>query len=569
VYAPPDLKPSQRRATRRAHALPPLAAVAAAAVAAVELLSALAPQASWHGHVLFRVGAIADLRVFEALAIPVAVTLLVTAYYLARRRLRALRFAVVLLVALAAFDVFKGLDLERTAAYLLSAAVLWWGRGSFYVEHEPLPRRAALVRVPLVAIAGFVISLLVVTAAAPRAATGAIVRETVDLLLWQRGPLAFRDELARLDVAVGLLGLVTAAVVAYLVFRPLAAPRDLPDPEVRRLARELVRLHGSDTLAYFKLRRDKHYLFTPDRRAFLGYRVESAVVVVSGEPVGPDDALADLLEELAAFAARRGLRVAAVGVSEKTKSRFEQLGLRSLYIGDEAIVDTATFSLEGRGVRKLRQSVARLDRHEYSCELVSPAALGEETLRELTDAACWRGAPERGFSMALDALHGEHEDTLLLLARDPAGALRGFLHFVPAYGRDAVSLSTMLRHPDTPNGLTEFMIVRSIEALRARGVAEVSLNFAAFARILHSPEGLAERLLGRLLVRADTFFQIERLYRFNAKFHPRWEARYLMHGGGLSLPRAALATLWLEGQLPRPRLRRASSRRPTPGAMRR
>src|SRR6266849_1341646 len=99
------------------------------------------------------------------------------------------------------------------------------------------------------------------------------------------------------------------------------------------------------------------------------------------------------------------------------------------------------------------------------------------------------------------------------------------------------------------------MITRAIEALREQGTAEVSLNFAAFARLLHSPEGFAERLFGRVLVWADSLLQIERLYRFNDKFGPRWEARYLMYDGALNLPRAALATLWLEGQIPKLRLR--------------
>ena len=119
----------------------------------------------------------------------------------------------------------------------------------------------------------------------------------------------------------------------------------------------------------------------------------------------------------------------------------------------------------------------------------------------------------------------------------------------------------MRRHPESPNGLTEYMIVKTIEDLRHRGVKEFSLNFAAFARLLHSPEGVAERLVRRLLQVADSFFQIERLYRFNEKFNPRWEARYLMHEGALTLPRTALATLWVEGQLPKPPPLRSKTRR--------
>jgi lysyl-tRNA synthetase class 2 len=187
--------------------------------------------------------------------------------------------------------------------------------------------------------------------------------------------------------------------------------------------------------------------------------------------------------------------------------------------------------------------------------------LDERTLCELEHVSDrWRqGDPERGFSMAMDTLRGDHlHDSLVLVARDGDGdgAVRGFLHFVPVYGRPAVSLSFMRRDRDTPNGLTEFMVARAMELLRERGVHEASLNFAAFARLLHSPSGPVERLLGRLAALFNPYFQIESLYRFNAKFFPRWEPRYLVYEGALGLPRAGLAAMWAEGQLPKPKLLR-------------
>jgi lysyl-tRNA synthetase, class II len=555
--------PLALRELRHADPLPLLVAVAAAAIAVVDLLSALTPNVRWRGHLLLKIEAVNELRVFHALAIPVAVFLLISAYYLYRRRLRALRLALALLIALGIFNLFKGLDFEEATGDLVLAAVLWFGRGSFYVEHEPLGRRAALFRAPLVAVGGAFVSFVVVVIAARGAPLTLLVRETGDLLLWQKGPLRFSDDLGRLDLAVGLIGVATLLLAAYLVFRPLAAPRLLPDAEAREAAKELVRTHGSDTLAYFKLRRDKHYLFTDDRRAFLGYRVESGVLLVSGEPVGPPDAIPGLLERLGAFAERRGLRIAAVGVSESLREPFAQLGLRALYIGDEAIVDASEFSLEGRPIRKVRQSVSRLEKAGYTCELTSAAELDADTVADFERvSAAWRGAhAERGFSMALDSLRiDEHADTLLLVARDHEKRVRGFLHFVPSYGRPAVSLSLMRRDRQTPNGLTEYMVARAIAALRERQIEEVSLNFAAFARILYAPSNPARRLLRRGLGWADAFFQIERLYRFNAKFFPRWEPRYLMYEGALSLPRIALATLWVEGQMPKPRWRRASRR---------
>ena len=109
----------------------------------------------------------------------------------------------------------------------------------------------------------------------------------------------------------------------------------------------------------------------------------------------------------------------------------------------------------------------------------------------------------------------------------------------------------MHRDRTTPNGLTEFLVVRSIELLRQRGVEELSLNFAAFARLLTHPTGRLERLLAYLIRLGSPFFQIESLYRFNAKFQPRWEPRYLLYEGALCLPRVGLAALFAEGLLPR------------------
>jgi len=185
--------------------------------------------------------------------------------------------------------------------------------------------------------------------AAPESASlGAVVRETIAALAWQPGPLDFHDELGAVDEAVGLTGVLVLAASLWMVFRPLAPPAAFPDLRLRRAAAGLVRRHGSDTLAYFKLRRDQHYLFSPDRRAFLGYRVEAGVLLVSGDPVGPGEAIPSLLRELSLFAETRGLRIAALGAGESMRPLWEQLGLRSMYLGDEAVVETGSFSLDGR-----------------------------------------------------------------------------------------------------------------------------------------------------------------------------------------------------------------------------
>jgi lysyl-tRNA synthetase class 2 len=562
-------RPNPLRTFRRADPLPTLAALGAILVAIVNLVSALTPNVAWRGHALLQLEPLAAMRVSHALAIPAAWILLVAGIYLGRRRRRALQLAIVLLFVLAALNILKGLDVEEATADLLAAGLLWLGRGSFCVEHEPFARgRAALLRVTGLAAGSVLVAAAAVWIGAPtNTSLGTIARSTADLLTWQHAPIAFHDELGQLGLTVGILGVLALFACASVLFRPLNGPRRLPDAATRATAVELVRQHGSDTLAYFKLRRDKHYLFSPDRTAFVGYRIENGVLLVSGDPVGPDAALPALLRELSDFAERRALKIAALGVSERLRPLFEQLGLRSLYVGDEAIVDTGTFSLEGRAIRKIRQSVSRLEKAGFAVELREASALDQPTLAELERVSAeWRhGEPERGFSMALDALRcDEQGDTVVVIARDSGGVVRAFLQFVPSYGRPAMSLSSMRRERTTPNGLTEFLLVRAIELLRERGVREISLNFAAFARIVHEPKGAVQRGARRLILFGDRFFQIESLYRFNAKFFPRWEPRYFMFDGFRNLPRAALAAGRAEGHLPTPALLLQRGRRKMP-----
>jgi lysyl-tRNA synthetase class 2 len=544
------------QAVRRSDPLPKLAAVTAALAGLVNLASAVEPDIAWRSHLLLYVEPFEALKLTHAVAVPGSILLLVTAPYLWRRRQSALRLALTLLVGLTVLDLLKGLDVEAAAGSLAAAVVLSWGRHSFYVRHDADTLRTALRRVPVLAAASLFLCSLAMWIAAPESASATtIARATGDALLWQVGPFDFHDELGHLDEAIAFSGVLTLAWCAYLLFRPLAAPRVLPGAEVRRATRELVRRHGHDSLAYFKLRHDEHYLFSPDERAFLGYRVEAGVLIVSGDPVGPEAAVPGLLRELNAFAEARGLQLAALGAGERLRPLWEQLGLRSLYLGDEAVVDTRAFSLEGRPIRKVRQSVTRLEKQGYAAEVRELREFSDTELHELEAVSrSWRGGQvERGFSMSLDELRrDDHGDSLVVLGRDGEGRIRGFLHFAPAYGRAAVSLSAMRRERDTPNGLTEFLVARGLEQLRARGVREASLNFAAFARFVHAPGNRVERFVGRGLLAADAFFQLERLHRFNAKFFPRWEPRYLMYERALCLPRVGLAALWVEGQLPKP-----------------
>ena len=545
--------------TRR---LPAFAALAAAIVGLVNIASALSPNVRWRGHLLLQFEPVEAIRLFHALAFPAGAALLLVAPYLAKRRRRAWEVAVALMLLLGLFDLLKGLDFEETIITWAAAAILLLGRKEFRVRHDPITLRSAIWRVPFLGLAGLAAAAVATWAAQGHPSLHTVAVQTADLLQWQQGPIHYRHHFGWIPLGVHLLEIGTLLAIAYVIFRPLTAPRALPTPAAREVASNLVRAHGADTLAFFKLRADEHYLFSEDRRAFVGYTIENGVMLLSGDPVGPPDAFPGLLAQARGFAEARGLKLGALGASESLRRLYEQLGLRTIYLGDEAIVELDRFSLEGRPIRKVRQSVTRLGKAGYEAVLCELGALDPGVLEQVENVVerGRQGAPERGFSMAMESLQGQHDhETLLVIARDGEGAIRGVLHFVPCYGRPAVSLSFMRRDPETPNGLTEFLVVRAIELLRERGVEELSLNFAAFAKWMHSPSKRHERVLGKLIALGNPYFQIESLYRFNAKFFPRWESRFLVYEGAFGLPRAGIAALWAEGQLPKPALRMRES----------
>ncbi len=548
---------------------PALAAIAAMLVGLINVASTLTPNIRWRGHLLLQFEPVETIRLSHAFALPAGLALLLVAPYLLKRRRRAWQAAIVLMALLGLLDLLKGLDFEEAAiSWGVALALLPAGAG-FRVEHDPLTLRSAFWRVPLLGAVALAISAVTAWASEGHPSWSRVARETGDLLLWRSGPIRFHHHgslfhhrLMWVPVGVHIVELGTLLAMAYVVFRPLAGPSVLPGAASRRRAEQLVRAHGSDTLSFFKLRADKHYFFSPDRQAFVGYRIENGVLLLSGDPVGPPSALRELLADVHEFAEARGLKLGAVGASEVMCPLYDKLGLRTLYLGDEAVIDLQRFSLEGRAIRKVRQSVSRLSKAGFAAELHEFASLDQTTSREIEHVLELgrEGAPERGFSMTMDKIDGPHADqTLVVLARDERGAVRGVLHFVPCYGRAAMSLSFMRRDPATPNGLTEFMVVKAVELLRDRGVDELSLNFAAFARWMHSPSKRWEKALGKLVTLGNPFFQIESLYRFNAKFFPRWEPRYLVYEGALGLPRAGIAAMWAEGQLYKPSLRRQPS----------
>ena len=514
-----------------------LLAWGAAAVGVVSIVSASTPEMADRMRIVHGVLPPGLPEAARVLTVALGVGLIWLSLSLAKRRRRAWQLAVVVVVASAVAHLVKGLDFEEAAISLLLLVALVRWRRRFDVPGDPASVRPLLgLGAAFAGIAAIVVSEELRGAELPHRAS---------------------DALTGIGIALGVLAL-------HFWLRPLGQAVAQTVGE-RRAARAIVEAYGSDSLSFFALRRDKSYLFSPSGRAFLAYRVVAGTALVSGDPVGDDAEIDELLADFRRLVRARGWRLAVVSVSGQHLERYRRLGLRPLPIGEEAVLRPQEFSLEGRAIRKVRQSVSRLHKAGYSFRVVAADEAATALLGELeaVSVAWRRGEPERGFSMAIDDLHVP--GTVLAVAEDAEGRVGGFLHLAPSQAGGGWSLSAMRRRHDAPNGLTEFLVAETVAWAREAGATELSLNFCALTDFL-APERVttpARRVVRRALLLADNVFQLERLYSYNRKFFPEWRRRYVCVERLSDLPAVGFAYLHAESLLvpPGPWTRRREARR--------
>jgi lysyl-tRNA synthetase, class II len=470
--------------------------------------------------------------------------------------------------------VAPGRHLVTSIAAVVLLAILWLYRKEFYAVGDPRTRWRALWALGGLAVADVAIGLCYISVAHgldDNYTTAQRLQSVVYNIVGFSGPVRFTSE-TRADIFIflmGGLGLFTLVVVGYLFLRPARRACRLRDGDGSRI-RGLLAKHGErDSLGYFTLRNDKSIIWSPTGKSCIGYRVLSGVMLASGDPLGDPEAWPGAIHAFLDEAARHAWVPAVIGCSELGAETWcrEDGGLTALELGDEAIVNVADFTLQGRSMRNVRQMVTRVSRHGYVAEVRRVGDVPRaEISRLIRQADSWRGSPtERGFSMALGRVGAPGDEDCVIATATENGVLRAILHFVP-WGSDGLSLDLMRRDRAAQPGLNDFLIVETMKSAPDLGVKRVSLNFAVFRAALERGErigaGPVLRAWRGILLFMSRWFQIESLYKFNAKFCPEWVPRFFVFTGTRDIPRIGLAALEAEAFLVWPTLevRRAARR---------
>jgi lysyl-tRNA synthetase, class II len=561
--------PSERAADRRLQRrwVPLLAGLLSFVIGIVYIIEGISPGAQHRLHGVDYLGSVT-----RTADIIIGLALLMVSHGLRRRKRRAWEAAVVLLAFGLISHTVLGLILRHVAAHTLRPAIrpaaaigtavvlvaFLWFRREFYAVGDRGSRWRALWVLCYLIIADVLIGLAYLAASRNGLAGNYTpwdrIHTVVANLAGFSGPVLFKTDSTtdHFNFFTSALGIFTIVVAVFLLLRPAKRASRMSAGDADGI-RELLARHGElDSLGYFALRNDKNVIWSPSGKACIGYRVLSGVMLASGDPIGDPEAWPGAIHTFLDEASKHAWVPAVMGCSELGAQVWCREGqLTALELGDEAVVHVADFTLQGRAMRNVRQMNTRVCKEGYSAELRRVADIPRDEIARINrQADSWRGSPiERGWSMALGRVGGRYDGRCVIATASQNGEMRALLHFVP-WGDDGLSLDLMRRDRSAKPGLNDFMIVEAIKMAPQLGVQRISLNFAVFRAALERGErigaGPVLRAWRGFLIFLSRWFQIESLYKFNAKFGPEWVPRFLVFPGTRDAPRIGLAALEAE-----------------------
>mgnify|MGYP001243180255 CR=1 FL=1 len=523
------------RLTRRLFGLvyeltPQLFAVLAFAAGGLMLVSAVTPELDERMRRLTGVVSPLLIDLSHLVASIAGFLLLLLSAGLWRRRRGAYWAALAVLGIGAVFSLLKGLDWEESVDLVLVAALLAPCRDAFNRRSrlsEPL-RPAWLL-------------LLV-----------AVVGAMLWLGLFAYRDVAYSDELWWRFItdrqASGFLraGLALAVLTLVVAGRSLLGSPGAHDhgpasaPELARARAVLETAEVATPEAWLALLGDKALLFSPSGRSLLAYRVRGRRWIAMGEPAGAAEERQDLLWAFAEMADSYGGAAVFYSVGTEMLGELATMGLAVRKVGETAVVDTATFSIEGRSRQNLRTALNRAEREGATFEVLPPGSARplEAELKAVSDA--WLGlhnGQEKAFSMGRFDIGYLDLAPLAVVRQD--GRIAAFANLLVAPGEAAVDL--MRHRPDAPHGVMDYLFLRCIQWAQGQGVGRFDLGMAPLA-------GLEDRRLAPVFARVGALvfeeggalYGFQGLRSYKAKFGPRWAPRFIAAPASTPLPLALL-----------------------------
>jgi len=486
--------------------------------------------------------------------------LILVARGLSRRKRRAWNLSIIILVINIVAELSR--EITHPAQLVVNSGLvllLVVFRKEFYAISDPTTKRQPFIAFFLILLLIIISGILFIyfrhrTQIQGNFGFTDVLQQVLEGLVGITGPIKFTSNTVSDTVGytLGALGIFSIILPLWLFFRRSTSLPTMSAEDLEHVKILIRHDQDQDSLGYFATRKDKSVVWTENRKAGIAYRVQNGVMLASGDPFGEFSLWPDAIDEFLKIAQQHAWTPGVMGCSDRGGEVWvEKSGMIAIDIGDEAIIKVADFTLDGRPMANVRQMVNRIARKGYITTTTQWSDLDSETKKKLRKLANeWRyGVAERGFSMSMDRFGEEADSNTYITIAFLEGEIKGLLYFVP-WATNSLSLDRMQRERGTDAGVNELMITDTVAWGRANGITHISLNFAAFRSLFERADkisaGPITRGMRNLIRFLSGFFQVESLYRFNAKFQPEWETRYVLYPRAADLPKVAWAALKAE-----------------------
>jgi phosphatidylglycerol lysyltransferase len=474
------------------------------------------------------------------------IALLQVTQYLSRRKELAWYVAVSALTISLLTHIMHGLDLHHSAISGLLLAYLWSNRRRFYARSDPGSLKLSLLMIPVL---GFSVFLYGYAGLNHRRAQYEWHNSaTPGKEAFQSGILIREPQInpktagaARFLGSLQIAGWLARLYLMVLILRPviLRKRQEASGDTIERI----FQTHSRHSLSAFAIQNDKHHLLLANGRALAAYAVRGSVALAAGDPLAPQTDFENCVREYLDYCKRNDWTPCIYEASEELLPVYHSLGLRSLKMAEEAILDLKDFSLSGNKRANLRAMVNKTAKSgmvvRYYNRGVQPDPFVDQQLEEISEE--WlneKRIGELGFSLGRFSL--ERLDRIPVFFAVAGERIEAFCSWLPYHSDQAVVLDLMRKRKDVIAGTMDFLIYHSIANLKQMGYTEASLANAPLANVA-GPRRPLERGVALLFEKMNSFYGYKNLFQFKKKFAPRWEGRYLVYPKGADLPRVAYA----------------------------
>jgi phosphatidylglycerol lysyltransferase len=443
-------------------------------------------------------------------------------------------------------NITHALDLHHSAVSALLLVYLFMNRRLFNARSDPVSLRLSLLMIPVLGLTVFIYGYVglnqkrlqytwqdAATPVSEAFRSGVLIREPeVD----PKTPRA-----ARFLGSVQIAGWLARLYLIMLVLRPVILRRrqGVPDDAIKQIFNK----YGRHSLAAFAIQNDKHHLLLCNGDALAAFATRGSVALAAGDPLASGDSFEASVREYLDYCSRNGWTGCIYEGCEEYLPVYHSLGLRSLKMAEEALLDLSEFSLSGNKRANLRAMVNKTAKSGmtvcfYDRENQADAFIDRQIEQISQEWLSEKSIGELGFSLGRFSLDGLNGTPVFYAIRDQR--IEAFCSWMPYRSGRAAVLDLMRKRSEVFPGTMDFLLYHSIDKLKEMGYAEASLANAPLANV-SGPHGPLEKGVALLFEKMNSFYGYRNLFQFKKKFAPRWEGRYLIYPKGADLPRIAYA----------------------------